>query len=132
MPTRPKSLDLKSTFVVLHPDQSATAVDVTPTLYEDLNKSFEGFRDRRLISCFSFESDWTMWEMHPAGDEIVYLLSGDVELILEREDSRDSVRLSKPGAYVIVPRNTWHTAKTSVPTEMLFATPGQGTQHKPL
>src|ERR1700730_7308025 len=126
MTTQAKSFDLESTFIVLQPDQSATAVDVTPTLYEDLNKRFEGFRDRRLISSFSFESDWTMWEMHPVGDEIVYLLSGDVELILEREDFRSSVHLSEPGAYTIVPRGTWHTAKTNVPTNMLFVTPGQG------
>ena len=132
MTTPSKPFDLKSTFVVLQPDQSATAVEVTPTLYDDLNKSFEGFRDRRLVSCYSCESDWNIWEMHPAGDEIVYLLSGDVELILEREDFRGSVHLSEPGAYAIVPKGTWHTAKTSVPTSMLFVTPGEGTQHKPL
>ena len=132
MSTQPKAFDLKSTFVVLQPDQSATAVEVTPTLYEDLNKSFQDFRDRRLISSYSFESDWTIWEMHPAGDEIVYLLSGGAELILERKDFRTSVHLSEPGSYAIVPSGTWHTAKTKVATNMLFVTPGQGTKHKPL
>ena len=132
MTTLSKPFDLNSVFIVLQPDQSATAVDVTPTLYDDLNKSFEGFRNRRLISSFGFDSDWNMWEMHPAGDEIVYLLSGDVELILELEDFHDSVRLSKPGTYVIVPKGMWHTAKTKVPTNMLFVTPGEGTQPKPL
>jgi mannose-6-phosphate isomerase-like protein (cupin superfamily) len=132
MNTQPKSFDLTSTFVVLQPDQSATAVEVTPTLYEDLNKGFDGFRDRRLISSFSCERDWTMWEMHPAGDEIVYLLSGSVELVLERGDFHAAVRLAEPGAYTIIPKGTWHTAKTKVPANMLFVTPGEGTRHKPL
>ena len=30
-------------------------------------------------------------------------------------------------ASIVVPRNTWHTAKVSEPTQMLFVTPGQGT-----
>lgn len=41
------------------------------------------------------------------------------------------VRLTEPGSYVVIPRNTWHTAKTSVPTKMIFVTPGKGTDHKP-
>ena len=30
-------MNLASTFVVLHPDQSATPVELTPTLYEELD-----------------------------------------------------------------------------------------------
>ena len=42
----------------------------------------------------------------------------------------ETVRLSEPGAFVIVPRGTWHTAKVNVPTTMLFVTPGQGTENR--
>ena len=132
MSAQPKQLDLSSTFVVIEPDQSALPVEVTPTLYEELNARFDGFRGRFLVSSFSFDSDWSSWEMHPAGDEIVYLVSGGVELILEHDGAQNSISLSKPGAYAIVPKGTWHRAKTSLPTNMLFVTPGQGTTHKPL
>ncbi len=132
MNAKPKQLDLKSTFVVIEPDHSALPIDVTPTLYEDLNARFDGFRGHLLVSSFSFDSDWSSWEMHPAGDEIVYLVSGEVEMILEQSGARDSISLSEPGSYVIVPKGTWHSAKTKVPTNMLFVTPGQGTNHKPL
>ncbi len=127
-----KAFDLKSTFVVLHPDQSATPVNVTPTIFNELNDRFDDFRERWLFSTFTFRKDWSTREMHPAGDEIVLLLSGNVELILEQDGRRRSVRLSDPGSYVVVPRGTWHTAKTKVPTKMLFITPGRGTQNEPV
>ena len=127
-----EQLDLKSTFVVIEPDHSALPVAVTPTLYEDLNARFDGFRAHLLISSFGFDNDWSTWEMHPAGDEIVYLLSGKAEMILEHGGTQNSIMLSEPGSYVIVPKGTWHRAKTSVPTTMLFVTPGHGTNHKPL
>ncbi|HYX64564.1 MAG TPA: cupin domain-containing protein [Burkholderiales bacterium] len=123
-----KPLDLASTFVVLQPDQSAAPVPVTPTIWQELDRDFEGFSGRVLVSCFSFDSDWDTWEMHPAGDEIVCLLSGRASF--EFEGRGHVAELSVPGSYVIVPKGTWHTAHTSVPTKMLFITPGEGTQNK--
>jgi mannose-6-phosphate isomerase-like protein (cupin superfamily) len=66
--------------------------------------------------------------MHPAGDEIVCLLSGRASF--EFEGRGHVAELSEPGSYVIVPKGTWHTAHTTVPTRMLFITPGEGTQNK--
>lgn len=125
------SQDLASTFVVVQPDHSAVPVGVTPTIFEELDCRFEEFKGRILVSSFDFEADWPSWEIHPAGDEIVCLLSGDVTMILDRNGREEAVHLSEPGSFVIVPRNTWHTARTSVPTRMLFVTPGQGTRNKP-
>jgi oxalate decarboxylase/phosphoglucose isomerase-like protein (cupin superfamily) len=59
------------------------------------------------------------------------LLSGAATLLLEAPDGERAVRLLEPGDYVLVPANTWHTARTEVPTTMLFLTPGAGTEHKP-
>ena len=120
--------DLVSTFVVLQPDQSAVPVAVTPTIWQELDQRFDDFKGRVLVSCFSFDSDWDTWEMHPAGDEIVCLLSGRVTF--EFEGRGHVAELSVPGTYVIVPRGTWHTAHTRIPTKMLFITPGEGTQNK--
>ena len=123
-------MKLDSTFVVMQPDHSAVPIAVTPTLYEELDRRFEGFRGRLLVSCYRFESDWDTWEMHPAGDEIVCLLSG--RAAFEFEGRGVVAELGEPGAFVVVPRGTWHTARTRVPTTMLFVTPGEGTQHKAL
>jgi mannose-6-phosphate isomerase-like protein (cupin superfamily) len=127
-----KQLDLLSTFAVLHPDHSATLVDVTPAIYEELDERFDGFRGRLLVSCFGFDSDWPAWERHPAGDEIVCLLSGDVKMVLDRDGAEEVIHLRDTGSYVVVPKGTWHTARTSVATRMLFVTPGEGTQNRPI
>ena len=124
-----KRLDLASTFAVLDRAHAATPVEVTPTIWQELGERFEGFEGRVLVSCFEFDNDWESWERHPAGDEIVCLLSGDVTMLLEGE--ANGVRLTQPGSYVVIPRNTWHTAKTSVATKMIFVTPGKDTDHKP-
>lgn len=124
------ALDLAATFIVLQPDHSALPVGVTPTLWQELDQRFEGFKGRLLVSCFSFDGDWDVWEMHPAGDEIVCLLSG--RAALEFEGRGTVAELSVPGSYLIVPRGTWHIARTCVPTKMLFITPGEGTKNKAL
>jgi mannose-6-phosphate isomerase-like protein (cupin superfamily) len=122
--------DLSSTFVVLQPDHSTALIEVTPTVFEELDRRFDGFRGRVLISSFRFDSDWVSWEMHPVGDEVVCLLSGEVTLVLERLGVEEAVHLREPGAYVVIPKGIWHTARTSVATKMLFVTPGEGTKNK--
>jgi len=63
-----------------------------------------------LITEFVCEDDWANWEMHPEADEFVYLLSGDVALVLELPTGTATIRLSDRGA-VVVPRGVWHTAR---------------------
>jgi quercetin dioxygenase-like cupin family protein len=124
--------DLASTFVVFKPDQRAALVQNGAGVFEALDRRFGGFKGHVLVSSFAFDSDWPSWERHPAGDELVCLLSGEVELVLELENRHEVARLKKAGEFVLVPRNTWHTARTSVPTKMLFVTPGEGTENKPV
>lgn len=124
------TFELTSTFVVLEPGHTAIRVTVTPTIYEELDRRFNHFKDHVLVSSFSFDSDWSSWEIHPAGDEIVYLLSGEATMVFDRSGREETVSLRDPGSFVIVPRATWHTARTSVPTTMLFVTPGEGTQNR--
>jgi mannose-6-phosphate isomerase-like protein (cupin superfamily) len=127
-----RALHLASTFVVIDPDHSATPVAVTPTIFEELDRRFDQFKGRLLVSSFSFDQSWSTWEVHPAGDEIVYLLSGEAALVLDRNGTEEIIHLREPGAFAIVPKGTWHTARTSVPTQMLFVTPGQGTDNRPI
>lgn len=127
-----RTLDLASTFVVISPDHSATPVAVTPTIFEELDRRFDQFKERLLVSSFSFDEDWSTWEMHPTGDEIVCLLSGEVTIVLDRDGVEDLAHLRTPGSFAIVPKGTWHTARTKVPTQMLFVTPGEGTDNRPI
>jgi len=121
---------LATHFVVMNDKFDADVVTVTPELYERLDEEYKDFAGHLLFSTHSFESDWPTWETHPAGDEFVVLLSGDVELILAREGDDDVTRMNQPGTFVIVPRNTWHTARVHAPSVMLFVTPGEGTVNR--
>jgi mannose-6-phosphate isomerase-like protein (cupin superfamily) len=122
--------DLIETYVVLGPDLRATSVDVTSSIWQDLDRRFGNFKGHLLVAKFDFASDWPTWEIHPAGDEIVVLLSGRAELIFDRAGSHQVMSLTEPGSFVVVPQGTWHTARISMPTSMLFVTPGEGTENK--
>lgn len=126
MPTDPGPYVLDQTRAILTPELSAIAKDVTPDFYAELG-DFDG---QVLISRFAFDEPWPTWEMHPAGDEIVYLLEGDVTLLLRDASGERTLRLSEPGSYVIVPKGAWHTARPNRPTAMLFVTPGAGTENR--
>ena len=122
-----KALSLVRSFVIVDSGFAADTIEVTDSLWAEIDERYGDFAGRTLISSFSFDSDWPTWEVHPAGDEIVCLLAGDSELVLALPDGDQSVRLNEPGSYAIVPKNTWHTARVKSPTTMLFITPGEGT-----
>ena len=84
----------------------------------------------RLVTQFSFDEPWTMWEMHPAGDEMVLCMSGTMTLHQELADGAvNSVTLG-PGDYAINPPGVWHTADVTGPATALFITAGSGTQNR--
>ncbi|MGB3790348.1 MAG: hypothetical protein WA949_20235 [Phormidesmis sp.] len=124
--------DLKSTYAVLEENGNVVPVAVGDRFYDRLKDRFGDFKGKRLVSHYTFEEDWNCWEMHPAGEELVCLLSGQVDLILEQDSLEKTVSLTAPGAYVLVPRGTWHTTRVYKPSSMLFITPGEGTQNRPL
>ena len=125
-----EALQIAASFVVMSDDFDADVVTVSEKLYEELDATYGDFAGRTLISCHSFEDDWPTWEVHPKGDEFVVLLSGDVDMVLAGEDGDETLRLSEAGAFVIVPRGVWHTAKVREPATMLFVTPGEGTENR--
>ncbi len=80
-----------------------------------------------LVSEFEFAADWPSWEMHPGADELVYVLSGAADILLEMPDGLTSIAVTAPGM-VVVPRGIWHSAKVRVPSRFLHVTMGAGTQ----
>lgn len=84
----------------------------------------------RIVCTFPQAETWTSWERHPAGEELVLLLSGRVDLIQEIEGEIRRTELH-PGMAVVNPPGVWHTADVHEPGVGLFITPGRGTEHKP-
>lgn len=131
MRANPGPHDGGSTAAIFAPDGTATVKAFSPTFYEELDRDFAGFAGHLLIQRYTFATPWPTWERHPAGDEYVYLLSGDTDFVLWRDGREQVIRVATPGSYVIVPRGVWHTARPHAPTTMLFVTPGEGTQNEP-
>ena len=69
------------------------------------------------------------WEVHPDGDELLYLLSGSMDVVLETDGENKVINLSGHSS-CIVPRETWHQTIAREPCSLLFITPSKGTQHR--
>ncbi len=117
---------IAQTRAILKPDMQIALKSVSENFYQELD-AFDGFKNHVLISQFAFDAAWPTWELHPAGDELVFLLAGDTDLVLATDAGEEVVRIATPGDYAVIPKATWHTARPHAPTTMLFFTPGQGT-----
>lgn len=114
---------------VFKPDLGVATVPTGQGMYEVLDRDFDQFKNHLLVSAYDFSESWGSWERHPAGDEIVMLLSGRVEMVLRRSGGDETVTLDQNSAYVVIPQGVWHTANAYEPTRMLFITAGEGTEH---
>jgi mannose-6-phosphate isomerase-like protein (cupin superfamily) len=76
----------------------------------------------RLLSIWSYETSWDYQEVHPDGDELVLLLSGDIDFMLDSGDGERRLHL-EPGEACVVPAGTWHRAEIHGPSTALFITP---------
>lgn len=70
-------------------------------------------------------------ERHPDGDELIWLTSGAVTVVIEAPggDRRHSLR---PGNAVIVARGLWHRIEVARPSRIVHLTPGPSGDHRPM
>ena len=85
----------------------------------------------RLVSLYTFTEDWTSWEMHPSGAEVVICTAGAITLHQEMADGSTARVTLAPGDYAINPPGAWHTADVADSATALFITAGFGTEHRP-
>lgn len=125
---RPTAHALGAWFAHVDPTTGIAPVETTDDFWE---RGITKLPPGRLLSSFRTEADWTSWEMHPHGDELVLQLSGAMELVLEVADgSVARVRLPA-GHFTVVPAGAWHTADVVESGEALYLTFGEGTVHRP-
>lgn len=131
MSRHPGPYELDSTFLRLGNNASVEPLAVDDGFWEKLGRGeFGDFHNEYLVTSHVFNQDWTSWEMHPNGDEIVCLIEGAVTFVLEQDGAHRELHLDRTGELVIVPRGTWHTARVGEPSRMLFITAGEGTRHR--
>ena len=69
-------------------------------------------------------------EMHPDGDELLFIISGRVRVTGD-SDPDHPLELG-PGDACIVPQGEWHRVEVLEPVELVHITPGPGGDHRPL
>jgi mannose-6-phosphate isomerase-like protein (cupin superfamily) len=70
-------------------------------------------------------------ERHLDGDELLYLISGNATVLLERPEGEERIELAA-GSACVVPRALWHRVIPRGETTLLYATPGPNTERRPL
>lgn len=119
----------------IHLGLGATAVEEPPFAGMEW---YEGYGARhaadgaegRLVSQYTFTEDWTAWEMHPAGDEVVICTAGAMVLVQELAGGSLAETPLAAGEYAINPAGVWHTADVAESATAIFITAGEGTQHR--
>ena len=69
-------------------------------------------------------------EMHPDGDELLYVVSGRIDVRLELADGVRTVDV-EAGRALVVPRGVWHLIEVTEPARIVHITPGPGGEHRP-
>jgi len=69
-------------------------------------------------------------EKHSDGDEVLYLVSGRVKVVML--DGPDEDIDVKPGDGLVVPKGTWHRVDIIEPSQIVYLTPGPNNEFRPL
>jgi len=124
------SFDLARMVAVLYRDGTSEAIEPEPGKPPI---RFDGFTVG--APCMT-ESAPHRGELHPDGDELLYLISGRVDVVLDDGDLEnvgvESVTTLKPGEAFIVPKGVWHRVDVLEPSHFVHITPGPGSGHRPL
>lgn len=124
-----QSHDPASTYLHLGEGPDIAVIPVTPDFWATIDQRTD-LHTGRLITGFSMSDDWDVWEMHPAGDEVIVVTEGEVRFHLDDGESTDPITVGAPN-YIVVPTGTWHTADALGTAHLLIVTWGEGTTHRP-
>jgi hypothetical protein len=129
-----EGFDLSSTYVHLGADAGAVPLpdfSWAPEAMAAYGERFAVDGDAgRLVCILRQDASWDTWERHPAGEELVVVLDGHIELVQDLHGREHRVELRAREA-AVNPRGVWHTADVRVPGHALFVTAGRGTEVRP-
>ena len=124
------TFSLQEGYVHLKDLGQATRLEVGPEFWSTIAARAE-LQAGRVLGAYKLEKDVPHWEMHPTGDELLVALGGEFERL--RQDGRAAhVVELKSGQACLVPFGVWHRLRVKTAGEILFVTPGKGSQQRPL
>jgi hypothetical protein len=118
-------------YLDLHDGGAAEIIPMTPELWPAVMAGAREIRGR-LAGASRLTRDLDRWEMHPAGDEWLIRLSGVFEVVLEMGGTTRRAMLNAETCCCLVPKGAWHTIRVRERGDLLFVTPGAGTEHRPI
>jgi mannose-6-phosphate isomerase-like protein (cupin superfamily) len=121
-----EAFKLDSTYIHLRPDESAISMEGGDKFWADIDERRD-LNQGRFMGVVMQSTDWDHWERHPAGDEILVLLSGEMDLLLEQAGKVERTTM-RTGQTFIVPKGVWHHGVVKKPGRLMFITPGAGTE----
>ena len=114
-----KPHDVQAVLATISPEEMTLARGDASRIFAELNQC--------AVGAVRF-SEKPPWERHPAGDELLHVLDGELELSLLAAESRVDIIL-RAGSVFVVPRGFWHRSCPHGAVSMLFVTPTQGGEH---
>ncbi len=124
-----REFSLASTYIHLHDGPKADPIPVGADFWAQIGDRAD-LNHGRLVTMFhQRRGSWSRAEMHPEGDEILFLVSGEMDLILDSGVNERRIEF-RAGNAVIVPQGVWHTADVIAEGDLLAITRGAGTQHR--
>ncbi|HEY1928315.1 MAG TPA: cupin domain-containing protein [Caulobacteraceae bacterium] len=122
--------DLEKTYLFIDGAGGLVAQAVGPDFWAEIAANPNA--GNTMVSASEGRGDWTRWEMHPNGAEVLVILQGAPRVWLEHPDGRLEAVAAREGSTVIVPRGAWHRAECTEPYKILYITYGVGTTHRPV
>ena len=123
------SFDLETTYLALDGKGGVIPMPVTEDFWVRIDGSPAATRS--MMGVYPVLGDWAAWEMHPQGDEVLVLIDGHIDMLLDDGESY-SVAEMRAGSTLIVPAGIWHRAIMRAPGRLLAFTYGPGTEHRPV
>ena len=81
-----------------------------------------------LLTTIDIEADSSRWEVHTLADELLILISGAIDLLVESPPGEVRVVELRPGKAFLVPKDTWHRFVTRVPSRFIGVAYGQSSK----
>lgn len=113
--------------------RSNNSVNLTGDLTATLDENFDPFN---LFPGFTFtpvsmsQDAPHAGEMHPDGDEIIFVFDGSIEVTLEFES--ELVIHITAGEGIVIPKGIWHKVHVLEPVNMATISPGPGFEFRDL
>ena len=125
------SFDPAANALYLEDGGRAQTLPLDENFWRDLQEGRFDVDHGWLTMVLPMSDDTPHWEMHPEGEELLLAQSGAFTAVMESPDGERRVRLDRATPAFVMPRGTWHRFEVERPGEILFATYGRGTRHKP-